>query len=647
MAQLRPLRLISQRAKSSYEATVDSSYVADVVVDTPVIHLDGLYTYALTDLDHEICEIGAFVKVPFGKTLTTGYVVNIRARTTSDIALKAIVSIISSRALLQPNIWALIQNAATRYCTNPNELIRFAIPPRVASSEKMLLTLPKNASSSKSVTNPSSGLLEAIYGSKISAIASKKSGAILAPTAVDNFNLLLEMILRKLALGPVLVIVPDVKDTVRLVEKLSEHGLLDFLRFDSSLDKSARYLAFLQILQGEYQLVIGNRSAIFAPIPNLQSIIILNESDPSNFERRSPYTNTRDLALLRSNNEKISLWFLDTSPSLELLRLVETKWLAFFTPTSDFIRERKWLVISENQERTRKNVFSVIRHGLERGPVLIVVAERGYFNAAICDQCKNQALCKCGGKLLLGKALSSPECVLCATRYPEWNCNWCNSAKFYRFQKGDERHLEEFGKAFPKISITSSNAKLAKFRIGNEPAIVISTPGCEPACEDGYAAIVLLDGRSIFNRPFLRSEEEARYRWLNALTLLRSDGQVYLSLPDTHPEVQALLQPIPLKSSRTELENRKDLSFPPYARFIEIQSASKEINLIAEQFRREESIQCEVLGPTQIDKIESKIILKVAIADSAKLGEIVYDLKRYRSARAMSALRVQVDPFTI
>ncbi|GDX22266.1 putative primosomal protein N' [Actinomycetes bacterium] len=647
MAQLRPLRLISQRAKSNYEAATKGTFVVDVVVDTPVIHLDGLYTYALTDSDRELCEIGAFVKIPFGKTVTTGYVVNIRVRTINDVALKSIVSIITNRALLQPNIWALIQIAATRYCTNPNELIRFAIPPRVANSEKISLTFPKKAIGSKSPPYVSTGLLKEVYGSKISAITSKKSGAILAPTAIDTFEILLEMILQKISLGPVLVIVPDAKDTDRLVGKLSEHGQLDFLRFDSSLDKSARYLAFLRILQGEYQLVIGNRSAIFAPIPNLQSIIILNESDPSNFERRSPYTNTRDLALLRSNNEKISLWFLDASPSLELLRLVESKWLPFFTPSVDFVRDRKWLITSENHELTRKNVFSVIRHGLERGPVLIVVSERGYFNAATCNQCKNQALCKCGAKLLLGKAATSPECVLCATKYPEWKCNWCNSTKFYRFQKGDERHLEEFGKAFPKVSITSSNAKLAKVRISNESAIVIATPGCEPVCQDGYAAIVLLDGKSIFNRPFLRSEEEARYRWLNALTMLRPDGQIYLSLPDSHPEVQALLQPIPLKSSRSELENRKGLSFPPYARFIEIQSASKEINLIAEQLRREDSINCEVLGPTQIDKLESKIILKVSIADSAKLGKIVYDLKRYRSAKAMSALRVQVDPFTI
>ena len=280
MAQLRPLRLISQRAKSNYEAVVNSSYVVDVVVDTPVIHLDGLYTYALTDSDRELCEIGSFVKIPFGKTVTSGYVINIRDRTVKDVVLKGIVSIISSRALLKPNIWALIQSAATRYCTNPNDLIRFAIPARVASSEKSAITESKNRTGSQSVIYPNTGLLERIYGSKISAVASKKSGAILAPTAIDTFEVLLEMILRKISLGSVLVIVPDVKDTDKLVEKLTRHGDIDFLRFDSSLDKSARYFAFLRILQGEDQLVIGNRSAIFAPIPNLQSIIILNESDP-------------------------------------------------------------------------------------------------------------------------------------------------------------------------------------------------------------------------------------------------------------------------------------------------------------------------------------------------------------------------------
>lgn len=647
MAQLRPLRLIAQRAKNNVDAQLTSNFIAEVAVDTPVTHLDGTYSYALSDSEHGLCKFGSLLKIPFGKTITTGYVVAIRERRTEDVALKGIASIISNRTLLTPQIWSLIKTAAARYCTNPNELIRFAIPPRVASTEK---SIPEGAF--RSTTSDKSklyknDLLDSIYGTNITVASASKHGALLAPSAVDTFKILIELILKRLALGNVLVIVPDLKDTARLEEKLSLIEGLNFLRFDSSLDKSDRYTTFLRILGGDGQLIIGNRSAIFAPISNLQSIIILNESDPSHFERRSPYTNTRDLALLRANIEPISLWFLDVSPSLELLRLVESGWLPFFTPIAEFYQKRKLKITAEDQDYSRKNVFSVIRSGLGRGPVLVMVAERGYFKAATCNQCRNLALCSCGGKLVVNRTSNSPECVLCSTKFAEWKCNWCDGSKFYRFQKGDERHLEEFGKAFPKTPIISSNAKLPRNKISNEKVLVIATPGCEPISERGYAAIILLDGKSFFNRPFLRSEEEARYRWLNALTLLSPDGEVYLSLPVTHPEVQSLLQSIPIKSSRNELENRRSLALPPYARFIEIQSESREINLIAEQFRRERSISCEILGPSQIDKLNSKIIIKVAISDGAKLAEIVYDLKRYRSAKGMSSLRVQVDPFTI
>lgn len=647
MAQLRPLRLVSQRANQNINSLVKSDLVIDVVVDTPVLHLDGNYTYAISEKEREFIKVGSLVKIPFGKTVTTGYVLNIRDRVDSDVSIKGIVSVISSQALLQPKIWNFVKAAAARYCINPSDLIRFAIPARVASCERTIGNPALNVAPKRKIATSKNTLLESIYGAKIAALVGTGNGAILAPTAIDTFLLLTEMIQRKIQTGATLVIVPDLKDLNRLEKYLSDIGAIDFIRFDSSLAKTDRYSAFLQILRGEKNLVIGNRSAIFAPIPNLKNLIILNESDPSHFERRSPYANTRDLALLRSTTESISLWFLDASPSLELLRLVDSKWLPFFTPEKIFSNERKWSITAESDDFARKNLFTVIRKGLSTGPVLVVVAERGYFNSATCNQCKNQALCRCGGKLIIGKNIGTPECLLCNEKYPEWKCKYCNTGKLHRYQKGDERHLEEFGKAFPKVLIISSNGKMSKDSIDDEKVIVIATPGSEPATPNGYGAIVLLDGKSIFNRPFLRSEEEARYRWLNALTSLKPGGDIYLSLPESHPEVQSILQSAPLKSSKTELENRRELSLPPFSRFIEVQSESKEINQIAQQFKDEKSFACDILGPSQVDKLNSKIILKVPIANGAKLGEIIYDLQRYRSAKGKKPLRVQVDPFTI
>ena len=642
MAQLRPLRLISQRANNNLEISPDSDIVVEVVVDTPVLHLDALYTYGLSQKQSEVCEVGNLLKIPFGKTITTGYVVEIRKRNSKDVGIRGVLSILSSSPLLQPEIWKLIKSVAVRYCTNPSDLIRFAIPPRVANCEKKAITVKP-----RQVLSAETNLLPKIYGADIAKLDAIKNGAIVLPIAVDSFALIIEFILRKLQDGPTLVILPDLKDTTRLEEQLQNYPGINFTRFDSSMNKSDRYTAFLEILQGAKNLVIGNRSAIFAPLPNLQNIIVYNESDPSHFERRSPYTNTRDLALLRASSEKVALWFLDSSPSLELLRLVESKWLPFYVPSGEFLRKRNIGITSGDAEYSRKNVFTVIRKGLEKGPVLIVVAERGYFNSAICEQCSNQALCVCGGKLVLSKASNPPQCSICNVSYPEWKCTWCNSTKFYKFIKGDERHAEEFGKAFPKVRVITSNGSLSQERIGTESCIIIATPGCEPITPEGYGAVVLLDGRAMFNRPYLRSEEEARFRWLNALTLLRNDGEIFLSLADSHPEVQSLLQQTPLKSSRIELQNRKDLQLPPYTRFIEVQCDSKEISVIADQFRSETSLKCEVLGPTQIDKENSKIILKATIEDGARLSEAVYDLLRYRSAKGRKALKVRVDPFTI
>jgi len=138
VAQLRPLRLVSQRANQNINSLVKSDLVIDVVVDTPVLHLDGNYTYAISEKEREFIKVGSLVKIPFGKTVTTGYVLNIRDRVDSDVSIKGIVSVISSQALLQPKIWNFVKAAAARYCINPSDLIRFAIPARVASCERTI-----------------------------------------------------------------------------------------------------------------------------------------------------------------------------------------------------------------------------------------------------------------------------------------------------------------------------------------------------------------------------------------------------------------------------------------------------------------------------------------------------------------------------
>jgi primosomal protein N' (replication factor Y) len=78
---------------------------------------------------------------------------------------------------------------------------------------------------------------------------------------------------------------------------------LDYIRLDSSLSRADRYSNFLKLLGSTNCIVVGARSAVFAPIPYLKCVILYKESSFDHFEKRSPGWNVRDLLSLRSDLE--------------------------------------------------------------------------------------------------------------------------------------------------------------------------------------------------------------------------------------------------------------------------------------------------------------------------------------------------------
>jgi primosomal protein N' (replication factor Y) len=102
--------------------------------------------------------------------------------------------------------------------------------------------------------------------------------------------------------------------------------------------------------------------------------------------------------------------------------------------------------------------------------------------------------------------------------------------------------------------------------VGDEPALVIATPGAEPVAESGYAAALLLDAWALLDRADLRAGDEALRRWLNAAALVRGadrGGSVVLVAPAGPAPVEALVRWAPQWHADRELADREALGFPP------------------------------------------------------------------------------------
>ena len=128
---MKPLRLKTEVAKREYVKGVQSDSVAKVQVDTGVYHLDQPYDYSVPTGMLSQVKTGIRVQVPFGGREVEGLVISVLAGSAVG-GLKSLTKIISPISVASVESLNLLAAVATRWAANPYDLIRAAIPPRVA-----------------------------------------------------------------------------------------------------------------------------------------------------------------------------------------------------------------------------------------------------------------------------------------------------------------------------------------------------------------------------------------------------------------------------------------------------------------------------------------------------------------------------------
>ena len=615
MGQVRPLRLKAQKYGRANTMAMDRP-IAQILVDTPAIHLESTYDYLVSEEMSQAVVPGALVKVPFGSQEVQGYVIERLAETTVTSALKYVDAVITPLSILSPNLLKLLTSVGNRYGVRPWDLIRSAIPERVGVVEKEFEL--------------------ATFSQETSQKTNRKvfRRALVGNLSEDIFSQLTYLVEKALVESSVLIVVPDEKSVRRLVKSLSDRGIDNPLELGSHLSRSDRYRNFLKSYNWRNRVIIGTRSAIFAEMPPGSTIVVLRDNDESMYEKRSPGWNVRDIALLRASEH--SLIFLSLSPSLEIQRLIDISWLK----TSNAPKRKSWRITTEGDRRTSAQIIS---EGLRHGPVLIGVSEPGYVNSFLCSNCRNRAECKCGGKLYFPRIGSTPRCAICELEYPDWKCTWCGIAKPSMIKRGAGRHAVEFGKAFPGFQVITSTGDHAVAEVEDEPVLIVATSGCEP--HGSYAAAVLLDGLSLFNRTGLRSDEVARERWLNAISMVKERGEIFLSLAHQDYFVQSLLRGAFTAPAITELTNRESAKLPPFYRMAILEAEISKINRIYRGLITLD--QFEVNQPLANPEGRARLVVRTPVERGDELSKFVMDLQRHESLKGGTDLTIRLDPYSI
>ena len=626
MATARPLRLKREEAKRVDSAQAQHAAFVKVWVDTPVSHLDGTYDYLVPERLSQSVKPGIRVGVPFAGRDVEALVLE-RSDKSEITNLKFISSVISEELVASPTLITLISSISKRWICNPFDVIRSAIPARVASVDKAF-TAETRSSTAKELANKGKGEVTYLH---------------LAPHE-DPLMRLSEFAQKSQAKGSVLIIVPEDRELELL--KLEIPGALIL---SSSLSRTQRYSNYLTAINKSGQIIIGTRSAIFLTPPDLTTLIVYRENSQSHYEPRHPGWNVRDIALLRQSEEKLSLYFVGYSPSLEMARSIESG-------AVNILSRKARLQVSTfpqtGSELLPERIFSPIRSALKTGSVLFLVPKKGYASALMCKKCRNLAICSCGGKLSRSNQSAPPACVHCSTTFSTWKCKWCNEDKLVLLGRGAIRHAEEIGRAFPGFPVINSDADTPVKEVTGKSSLVIATQGMAPRCEGGYSAAVLLEGGSFFSYSDLRGQERSREAFFEAAGQVKPGAPVLVAIDSSHPINAALASWNPAHMYKRELADLESLDLPPYTRSLTVDLATSEASTVAEGFKKalldsRIPASTKVLGPSIRGGDKARIILTASESDFSGLTQFVGEFVKHRAIAKKEAIQVRIDPYSL
>jgi primosomal protein N' (replication factor Y) len=635
----RPLKLRSQIAVVGKESVALRLPVARVWVDSGVFHLDTPFDYWVPERLSENAQVGVKIQVEFGAAVREGIILERLESLPNSGSLKYVLSVLSNQPVATVESIELIRRAARRWGGSPYDIIRSAIPPRVAAVEKELF-----ARVAKSAIEPSR------YLAPRSLVSPDVRAYWSLPASQSMSKLLAALVIARADLGQVLIIAPDERRLVELEKEILEFVVTDRIaRLDGHISRSDRYRNYLRVTQGIADIALGLRGAIFTPLTDSATIILLGESSELLYEPRTPGWNARDVAVLRAIQRQVNLIFVGFSPSLEIGRLIDRGWLSLVSSA-----ERRTVSAAPqiHGELLPSSAFAVVRNGIKEGPVLFLVPRKGYGNAVLCKKCRNVAVCSCGGRLQQSARGVDPQCVLCSTKYPLWKCVWCQSDAIYIAARGIDRFEEEIGRSFPNVAVVNSSGDHIVNWISREPALVVATPGSEPSVDGGYAAVLLLEGLRFFGHSDPRAGERAREQFFQAASLVSSRGSIFVAMDSSHPIVNALTRWNPAPLVRKELQEREELSLPPYVRFITIELDTKEasslkIGLLQAQSEGRISESVRVNGPFVKANARASISLSAFFDDGDELVDFLHELQRRRNISKKNLLTLRVDPYSV
>ncbi|MGK5082305.1 primosomal protein N' [Bdellovibrionota bacterium FG-1] len=630
------------------------THFVNVAIPRPV---DGLFTYGLNAEMAAQVQVGGWVKVPFGRKTIHAFVVEppfevdsekAKASPIAEEKLKTVLEVGDGGApIFSAEILELCRWAQSYYGSPLGEVLHCAAPPAAMGlrstrrEARKLKFEPAAAVFKHALTEAQSTALALLEEARKSGKNTQTTRAnvmlLHGVTGSGKTELYAELARRTLAEGKgVLLLVPEIALTSQLHRRFEEGLGVPVGLWHSAVADGKRRDQLAALRTGELRVVVGARSAVFAPVENLGLIVIDEEHDSTYKQEDRVRYHARDLAIVRAKMNGAFVVLGSATPSLETRERVREGRYGIATlkeriavgglPHIEIVNLCEEERVENTQAPLAKKTLQVLQETLAAGEqAMVFLNRRGFAAFLVCQECGDVTGCpNCSISLTVHRKRGLLICHVCGhqERLPDF-CYKCQGTTLLPMGAGTESLEEELPKwvegvvplRLDRDQVTSQKRLekiLEDFRERRANVLLGTQMLVKGHDFPGVTLVIVILADALFRWPDFRAPERA-FQVLKQVSgrAGRGDrpGRVLIQTFDPdHVVLQAVSGILPEDQFlEGERELRQALGYPPFGRMLRLRFESAET---AEARAHAEAVatvlqtlqtegRYEVLGPSE------------------------------------------------
>lgn len=465
-----------------------------------------------------------------------------------------------------------------------------------------------------------------------------------------------------------IVLVPEISLTPQMVNRFSEVFGNKIAALHSALSEGEKYDEWRRINRGKVSIVIGARSAVFAPLNNIGIIIIDEEHSDSYKQDNNPRYDARQIAILRSKTNNCPVLMGSATPSLEsYARAVKGVYKLLSLPNRVNGKSLPKIEIVDMNEEIKHNRGHISNYLLEKmietindnNQIILLLNRRGYASFVTCKNCGYTEKCPhCDITLTYHKTSNMLRCHYCGyAKKMDKICSECGEEAITSLGTGTEKIEEEINKLIPNAKVlrmdydTTSkkgmHSKMINAFKNHEYDILLGTQIVAKGLDFSNVTLVgVINADTSLNIPDFRSSE-------NTFSLLsqvsgrsgRSDktGQVIIqTFNKDHYAILYAKNHDYVGFYKKEMTIRHTLKYSPYYYICYLKISSKDYDLASKEANKikkslERNLDKEIiLGPSPANVFKVNNIYRFGIIIKYKKDDKLYQIlikliEHYRS----------------